>query len=198
MLELGCGGGSLAWHFKGHLQLTLTDRSPEMLAISRGVNPECEHLLGDMRELDLAREFDLVFIHDAIMYVTDEASVRATLATASRHCRPGGAVVVVPDCVTETFEPKTDWGGEDAADGRGLRYLEWTTDLQPDDNVFDELFAFLMREADGTVHHDSDHHRFGVFPRASWLAWMEQEGLVATSRMDPWQRDVFVGKKRQV
>lgn len=83
LLELGCGGGSLASHLKAHLQLTLSDISPPMLAVSRQVNPECEHVLGDMRTLDLGRQFDLVFVHDAIMYATDEASVRATLAGAS-------------------------------------------------------------------------------------------------------------------
>jgi hypothetical protein len=31
LLELGCGGGSLAFHFKPHLRLTLSDISPEML-----------------------------------------------------------------------------------------------------------------------------------------------------------------------
>lgn len=36
MLELGCGGGSMAFHLKKHLWLTLTDRSPEMLAVSVG------------------------------------------------------------------------------------------------------------------------------------------------------------------
>src|SRR4030095_14043625 len=30
MLELGSGGGSLAFHFKHRLRLTLSDRSPEM------------------------------------------------------------------------------------------------------------------------------------------------------------------------
>lgn len=49
LLELGCGGGSLAFHLKRSLQLTLTDRSPQMLAVSQATNPECEHLLGDMR-----------------------------------------------------------------------------------------------------------------------------------------------------
>ena len=131
LLELGSGGGSLAYHFKHRLQLTLSDRSPEMLAISRGVNPECEHVAGDMRTLELGRQFDLVFIHDAIMYLTDAASVRAALATASRHCRPGGGLVVVPDCVRETFEPGTETGGEDGPDGRGLRYLEWDWDPDP-------------------------------------------------------------------
>jgi SAM-dependent methyltransferase len=46
LLELGCGGGSFAYHLKNRLQLTLSDRSAQMLAVSRRVNPECEHVLG--------------------------------------------------------------------------------------------------------------------------------------------------------
>ena len=61
LLELGCGGGSLASHFKRHFMLTLTDRSPSMLAVSRSVNPECEHVVGDMRTLRLGRLFDVVW-----------------------------------------------------------------------------------------------------------------------------------------
>ena len=89
MLELGSGGGSLAFHFKHRMLLTLSDRSPEMLEVSRAVNPECEHVLGDMRTVELGRVFDLVFIHDAVMYLIEPDSVRAALATASRHCRLG-------------------------------------------------------------------------------------------------------------
>ncbi|HUF28707.1 MAG TPA: class I SAM-dependent methyltransferase [Gemmatimonadaceae bacterium] len=195
MLEFGCGGGSLGHHFKRALRLTLTDRSAQMLAVSRQVNPECDHLLGDMRTLDLGREFDLVFVHDAIMYATDAASVRATLATAYRHCRPGGAVVVVPDCVRETFEPETSSGGEDGPDGRGLRYLQWTWDQDPTDETYEVAFAFLLREPGGVVSVDSDRHQFGVFPRAAWLDWLRAEGFSPGSRMDPWNRDVFTGRK---
>jgi len=195
LLELGCGGGSLACHFKTRLQLTLSDRSPEMLAVSRLVNPECEHVVGDMRSLCLGRQFDLVFIHDAIMYATEPESVRSTLDSAYRHCRPGGAVMIVPDCVQETFEPKTSSGGEDGADGRGLRYVEWNWDPDRSDNTYEVAFAFLLREADGTLRLDSDRHTFGVFPRAAWLSWIENGGFAATSRMDPWSRDVFLGRK---
>ena len=92
-LELGAGGGSLAYHLKHHIAFTLSDLSPGMLANSQAVNPECEHVLGDMRALNLSRTFDLIFIHDAIMYATDEGSLRATLGTAARHCRPGGGIV---------------------------------------------------------------------------------------------------------
>ena len=61
MLELGCGGGSVAHHLKHHLELTLTDRSAAMLQVSRALNPECEHVLGDMRTMRLGRTFDVVF-----------------------------------------------------------------------------------------------------------------------------------------
>jgi hypothetical protein len=39
MLELDAGGGSLAAHLKHHYELTLTDRSAEMLAVSRSSTP---------------------------------------------------------------------------------------------------------------------------------------------------------------
>jgi SAM-dependent methyltransferase len=195
VLELGAGGGSLAYHFKNHFALTLSDVSPSMLANSRTVNPECEHVIGDMRTLDLGRTFDLVFIHDAIMYAIDEASVRAALATAARHCRAGGGIVVVPDHVRETFEPDSSHGGEDGPDGRGFRYLEWSWDPDPNDTTFQVVYAFMLREADGSVRVEEDRHTEGLFPRADWLAWFRDAGFDVTSRVDPWQRDVFSGRK---
>lgn len=195
LLELGAGGGSLAFHLKNKFALTLTDLSPDMVAVSRQLNPECEHAVGDMRTLDLGRQFDRVLIHDAIMYMTDPASVMAALATAYRHCAPGGAVVVIPDVVKETFSPKTVTGGEDGPDGRGLRYLEWIWDPDPSDDTYEVVFALILRDADGSVSVEHDRHRFGLFPRAAWLAWLEETGFTATSRVDPWGRDMFVGKK---
>jgi hypothetical protein len=148
-----------------------------------------------MRALDLGREFDLVLMHDAIMYATDSASVRASLATAYRHCRPGGAALIVPDCVRETFQGTTSTGGTDGTDGRGLRYLEWTWDPDPHDETFEMALAFILREPGDAIRSDSDRHRCGLFPRAAWLAWIEEAGFAPSVRMDPWRRDVFTGKK---
>src|SRR5689334_2301860 len=77
LLELGSGGGSLASHLQPHFALTLTDRSPGMLAVNRAANPRAEHILGDMRTLRLGRQFDVVLVHDAIMYAIEPADVRA-------------------------------------------------------------------------------------------------------------------------
>lgn len=195
MLELGCGGGSMAYHLKRSLTLTLTDVSPQMLEVSRTVNPECEHYQGDMRSLHLDRQFDLVFVHDAVMYLTAPEDLRAAMHTAYRHCRPGGAAVFVPDCVAETFAPETEHGGEDAEDGRGLRYLMWSWDQNPSDQTFEVAFAFLLRDANGDTHVDEDRHREGLFPREAWLTWLREAGFEATSRTDPWNRDVFVADR---
>ena len=193
LLELGSGGGSLAWHLTPHFRLTLTDRSAGMLAVNRAVNPEAEHLQGDMRTLRLARTFDVVLVHDAIMYATTEEDVRATLATAAAHCRPGGTVVVLPDYVRETFTPGTEDGGEDGADGRGFRYLEWRWDPDPADNTYLVDYAFLLREADGGVRAVHDRHVEGLFDRAQWLSWFAAAGIAASSSLDAWGRDVFLG-----
>jgi len=196
LLELGCGGGSLAFHLKTHLRLTLSDISSAMLAESRRVNPECEHVVGDMRTLELGRTFDLVFVHDAIMYATDEDGVRATLATAARHCRIGGGLVVVPDYVKETFQPESSVHGEDGPAGRGLRFLEWKWDPDPNDNTFEVAYAVLMREADGSMKAEMDRHVEGLFSREAWLTWFNEAGFAPKCRLDACSRDVLFGRKR--
>ena len=117
LLELGSGGGNTASHLKHDLRLTLTDLSPQMLALSATLNPECEHLVGDMRTLRLGRTFDTVLAHDAICYMTTDADLRAAMTTAFEHLRSGGAAVFMPDHIRETFAEGTDHGGHD---GPGL------------------------------------------------------------------------------
>ncbi len=126
MLELGSGGGNNASHLKAWFEMTLIDPAPGMLAVSHALNPECEHLAGDMRTVRLGRQFDAVFVHDAVCYMTTETDLRLAIETAFVHCAPAGAALFAPDYVRETFRPPyTSHGGEDGA-GRAMRYLEWT------------------------------------------------------------------------
>lgn len=164
LLELGSGGGDTASHLKQRFELTLVDRSPGMLALSRTINPECEHLEGDMRTVRLGRQFDAVLIHDAISYMTSEADLRAAIETAFVHCRSGGAAIFAPDHVRETFRPATDIGGHDGED-RSLRYLEWTWDPDPTDTTYLTDFAYLLREADGSLRVVHNRHVMGLFGR---------------------------------
>src|SRR5688500_20281238 len=64
LLELGSGGGNMALHYKSHLDTTvLTDLSENMLSLSKTINPELEHVQGDMRTLRLGSTFDSVLGH---------------------------------------------------------------------------------------------------------------------------------------
>jgi SAM-dependent methyltransferase len=178
VLELGSGGGNNASHLKAAFQLTLVDRSEGMLEVSRELNPECEHLQGDMRTVRLGREFDAVFVHDAICYMTTEPDLRMVMETAFVHTRPGGAALFAPDHLRENFRTGTDHGGHDG-DGRGVRFLEWTWDPDPLDTSYLVDYAYLLRDADGSVRVEHDRHVEGLFPRATWLRLLEEVGFRA-------------------
>jgi SAM-dependent methyltransferase len=184
LLELGCGAGHNAWYLKSSYTATLSDLSPEMLALSREINPECEHVLGDMRTLRLGRQFDVVFVHDAVSYLTTEADLHAAIETAFLHCAPGGVALFMPDCTRETFEPGTDTGGVDR-DGRGLRYLEWSWDPDPTDTSYITDMAIMTRERDGSAEVTHDRHHLGLFSRERWLRLLSGAGFTPRAATPP-------------
>jgi trans-aconitate methyltransferase len=179
--------------------MTLVDLSPEMLAVSRSMNPECEHIQGDMRTVRLDRQFDAVFTHDAIMYMTTGNDLRSALETAFVHCRPGGVALFTPDCTHETFRPATSHGGHDSEE-RSMRYLEWTRDPDPTDTSYIVDFAYLLREG-RDIRCEYDQHIFGVFGREDWLHWITEAGFEARtvpfehSEIEPGSSELFLGVK---
>jgi trans-aconitate methyltransferase len=165
-LELGAGAGHNASYLKRHFRCTLTDASEEMLALSRDLNPECEHLQADMRSLRLDRTFDAVLVHDAVAYMTTEEDLLAAATTAFVHTRPGGAAIVAPDLLRETFRESTQViQGDDGS--RALRCLAWTWDPNPVDSTYVVDYAFLLRDGDA-VNAVHDRHVEGLFPEATW------------------------------
>jgi len=178
LLELGAGAGGNAFFFKRDFTCTLTDLSPDMLALSRALNPECEHLTGDMRSLRLSRTFDAVMVHDAIAYMTTRADLAAVAATAFAHTRPGGAAVFAPDYVREAFREKTElYTGDDGS--RSLRCVEWAWDPDPTDETYEVEYGFLLRDG-AQMRAVHDHHVEGLFTRAAWLDILAGAGYRVT------------------
>jgi trans-aconitate methyltransferase len=192
VLELGAGAGGNAFYLKKQFEMTLVDLSPEMLAESRKINPECRHLAGDMRAVRLGRDFDAVFIHDAIMYMTTGDDLCRALETAFAHCKPGGIAVVAPDFVKETFQSSTEQGGRDDADkGRALRWLEWC--LEADDTTFETHYVFLFKEAGNAVRVEYEKHTEGLFARENWRRSFREVGFSEPKIVaDSYDREIFV------
>ncbi|MGI9645686.1 MAG: class I SAM-dependent methyltransferase [Ilumatobacteraceae bacterium] len=197
VLELGSGGGNNAAHLKRRFSMTLVDLSPQMLEVSRPLNPECDHVEADMRTVRLGRTFDAVFAHDAIDYMATEWELGEAIETAWVHCRPGGAAVFMPDHTAETFMSSSDHGGSDAPDGRGARYLEWSWDPDPTDHWITTDYSFVFRSADGATEVVHETHRTGLFSEETWLrllteAGFEPRALTEETTEDRRPRRVFV------
>lgn len=200
MLELGSGGGHNAYYLKSRYVLTLVDLSESMLEMSRRLNPECEHLQGDMRSLQLDRQFDIVFVHDAIDYMTTERDLSAAIATAVRHVAPGGVALFVPDHLKETYEPSSDADGHDGDHGEGVRYLEWNWDPDPSDTEGTVIYSIVTRDRDGTWQAHTEQHSFGLFPQTDWERLIADAGLAPQAILEETTEDrpsrvMFLGRR---
>lgn len=194
LLELGSGGGTSAAFLKKRFQMTLVDISPGMVKVSKALNPECEHIRGDIRRIRLGRTFDAVFAHDAICHMLNEADLQAVMETAYTHLRPGGVALFVPDFVKETFTAGTDQGGHDTQ-GKSVRFLQWVFDPDPADTRYIVDFAIMLRARNGRVRVVHDRHSLGLFPRARWLALLREVGFRPAIVRDSEIREAFIGRR---
>ncbi len=198
MLELGSGGGNNALYMKSAFEsVTLVDLSPRMLDMSCQINPDCEHLQGDMRTVRLDRTFDVVFVHDAIDYMLTHDDMRQAIQTAFVHCKSGGAALFVPDTVRETFEESTEHGGTDSDEdaGRGVRYLEWSYDPDPTDTTYITQYIIAVRDGDQPVQVTHDQHIVGLFALDDWMTLFTDAGFKPSFVVDSYNRFIFVARK---
>lgn len=200
-LELGSGGGNNAFYLKKHVEMTLVDKSSEMLAISQKINPESTHLIGDMRHLNLMKQFDLVFIHDAIGYMTTEEDLTQVFQNAHQHLQPQGLLLLVPDDFKETFVPGTSHGGNDTPQG-SVRYLEWMSDRDPQDNLVEVDYLYIVKDHQGKVETVHDAAVYGLFSKHTWQTLLQNTGFevyfeqVAHTEVETNERFAIVALKK--
>lgn len=176
ILELGTGGGHLLHHIAAGFDATAVDLSQSMLAHSRRLNPEVTHHVGDMRTVRLGETFDAVLIHDAIDYMTTEEDLRAAFTTARAHLRPGGLFIVIPDDYLETFTPPRVWHDTRRAGGAELTFVEYSTDIDPNDTQVETAYVFFFQE-DGALRVEVDQHTTGLFSIETWRRVLVEAGF---------------------
>jgi len=182
LLELGAGAGHNLVHLKQRYRCMHTDISERMQELSRGLNPECEHALGDMRTLRLGRTFDAVLAHDGIVYMLTRDDLRAAIETAYLHLRPGGAAIFAPDGARDAFQDESVLLEYDRGD-RAMRGVQWTWDPDPSDETVQTDYAFVLRDGrETTVAHDV--HISGLFYRATWRELIASVGFRSTELIE--------------
>lgn len=177
LLELGCGSGTLASHLPRDCEVVLSDLSDDMLALASRRNPGRQTHAADLRTLRLHRTFDAVLIHDALMYMKREEDVAAALQTAFQHLEPGGALLLMPDFVAESFYEGTDAGGGEDETGRAARLLEWRWASPETPSCFQVEMALLLRDANGSVQSVHEQHTMSLFPMATWWSLIQAAGF---------------------
>ena len=133
VLELGSGGGHCASHLAPGFSMTLVDLSPGMLAVSRRLNPDCEHIEAGygLAPAELARR--LAGAEVVGCNLEDSDPVTRELADPGRqadylaalHAAAGEALVI--NARVDVFVRPRPAGAGDAVEDaveRGRRYLE--------------------------------------------------------------------------
>ena len=178
ILELGAGGGHILSHLTQDFQATAVDVSPPMLSLSRKLNPNVQHNLGDMRTVRLGQSFDAVLIHDAIGHMLTEADLGATFATAKEHLRPGGFLMVAPEWMKEEFAgPKLFLWTRGNAD-INVTIQEYLHDPDVIDSQIESIYWYMIQTG-GKVAIERDVHINGLFPVSIWTGLLEKAGFRA-------------------
>lgn len=108
VLELGCGTGRCTLGIARHgMEVVGVDLQPEMIRMAEkkakamGLSDRCQWVCGDMRELELKREFPLVLIpYRSFLHLLRVKDQMATLRKVKEHLTEGGILafnVFVPD-----------------------------------------------------------------------------------------------------
>lgn len=165
LLHLGSGAGGYDWIFKRHFTITGVDISPGMLNKARAAHPDIEYIEGDMRNLRLNRNFDIVAIPDSIDYMVSLDELQQAIRTAAAHLNSGGVLLVVAK-TQETFQ-NNNFAYTGEKDGVHITVLEnnYINPFLP--NTYEATLIYLIRQQGKLTIH-KDHHLLGLFSQATW------------------------------
>ncbi|MEC2070999.1 class I SAM-dependent DNA methyltransferase [Alkalihalophilus marmarensis] len=163
MLHLGCGAGGHDSQFKKHFEVTGVDISEGMLNVAKENNTEITYLHGDMRTVDLNRQFDIVAIPDSIMYMNTVEDLHAAIQTAAKHVKPGGLMFFV-------IHTKEDFQNNNfsyTAEKGDIHDTILESNHINSDNTYEATMIYLLRENGKlSIHHDV--HLLGLFSHKTW------------------------------
>jgi SAM-dependent methyltransferase len=97
LLDVACGTGRHLEHLASSFETAGVDADEGMLQVARTRLPDIPLSLGDMRDLDLGRRFDVVTcLFSAIGFAHDLDTLGRATASLARHVADGGILLLEP------------------------------------------------------------------------------------------------------
>jgi SAM-dependent methyltransferase len=94
VLDAGCGTGRVAIELAARgIDVVGVDLDAGMLAEARRKSPELTWVHGDLLDVSLDRQFDVVVMAGNVMIFVAPGTEAAVVANVARHVRPGGVLV---------------------------------------------------------------------------------------------------------
>ncbi len=160
LLDVACGTGNHAKYLQESFNVTGFDINQDMIDIAQEKIPEMEFIQGDMKKLDLDREFDVIIcLFSAINYHTNLDELEKTIKLFYDHLKEGGVFIFDLGFCTENWEEGRMF--VDAAVEGDLQ-LARISQSRLTDGVFNANFVFLVKE-NGVMDFEIDQHQIGVF-----------------------------------
>jgi len=201
LLDVACGTGNHAQYLTDSFQVVGLDLNREMMEIAMEKVPEMELIHGNMKEMNLERDFDVIIcLFSSINYHTNLSELEVTFQRFYDHLKRGGVLIFDLGFCTENWEE-----GRMLVDAvvEGDLQLARISQSRLYDGVFNANFLFLIKE-NGKMDFEVDQHQIGVFNTTDVESILEDTGFETSIYSNyndlPWdaesdERPVFVCRK---
>ncbi|HSF99940.1 MAG TPA: class I SAM-dependent methyltransferase [Vicinamibacterales bacterium] len=175
LLDVACGTGEHARHLSRRgFRVDGVDKQRSHVALARRKNPAGSFHVGDMRDFDLGRQYDVVVcLFGSIGYARDRAGLGRAVRAMARHVAREGLLLVEP-----WFEPGQLQDGRVmtlTAEQDGVT-ISRMSHLEIEGRVSRLRFEYLIGDATG-LRRSREHHELGLFTRTEMETAFQAAGL---------------------
>jgi SAM-dependent methyltransferase len=174
LLDVACGTGRHLEYLRASFETEGVDADEGMLDVARARLPDVPLSVGDMRDLDLGRRFDVVTcLFSAIGFAHDVDVLNLAAASLARHVADGGIVLLEPWLTPDEWVSNRPHALATTQDDLALARVALSGRR---DRISTVELQYLVAAPDGITHF-TEQLEFGLFTHDEMRRALELTGL---------------------